>query len=71
MVCMEEQETESSNGMPGESNCLRPELLGTGVAGVTRVQTSDMQAKAEAVGETSVCFFGSEDNNKMRPAQEG
>lgn len=57
--------------MPGESKCLSPELLGTGVAGVTREQTSDMQAKAEAVGETSVCFFGSEGNNKMRPAQEG
>lgn len=57
--------------MPDGSNCLRPELLGTGVAGVTGEQTSDMQAKAEAVGETSVCFFGSEGNNKMRPAQEG
>lgn len=57
--------------MPGESKCLSPELLGTGVAGVTGEQTSDMQAKAEAVGETSVCFFGSEGNNKMRPAQEG
>lgn len=60
--------------MPGENNCLRAELLEAGVAGVTREQTSDMQGKAEAVGETSVCFFGSEgseDNNKMRPAQEG
>lgn len=26
-----------------------------------------MQGKAQAVGETSICFFGYEDNNKMRP----